>query len=290
MRYSGLAIGDAVTLCREALVGTELTLRRAKTGELVMVDLPHLVVRALRRLRGPSPDYFWWSGRGKRVTSAKYWRGRLAEIAARAGVARFHPHRLRDTFAVALLTAGVSIEDVSSLLGHSSIQTTERHYAPWDRRRRDRLTRVVRAANRLDPLLAELDPLSGEGEGAETERGRSLEGARQQDRPVSDLVISAVNALTRIAGPAGSAVPRISAGFARGQADPPGRLAAPLAPGRGCAHTIQVQSSPVLRSPNNIDVSLIPDDTNPPLISVKELSRPWLAAHCRTRIDAVART
>ena len=166
MRYSGLAIGDAVTLGREALVGTELTLRRAKTGELVMVDLPHLVVRAVRRLRGASPDFFWWSGRGKRVTSAKYWRARLGAIAARAGVAGFHPHRLRDTFAVALLTAGVSIEDVSALLGHSSIQTTEKHYAPWDRRRRDRLTRVVRAANRLDPLLTEMDSLNSDGGGA----------------------------------------------------------------------------------------------------------------------------
>ena len=163
MRYSGLAIGDAVTLSREAVVGTELTLRRAKSGELVMVDLPHLVVRAILPLRGANPDFFWWSGRGKRVTSAKYWRSRLGGVASRAGVAGFHPHRLRDTFAVALLTAGVSIEDVSSLLGHSSIQTTERHYAPWDRRRRDRLTRVVRAANRLDPFLAEMNPLGGGG-------------------------------------------------------------------------------------------------------------------------------
>ena len=166
MRYSGLAIGDAVTLSREAVIGTELTLRRAKTGELVMVDLPHIVVRAILSLRGPNPDYFWWSGRGQRVTSAKRWRTRLGDVAARAGIEGFHPHRLRDTFAVSLLTAGVSIEDVSSLLGHSSIQTTERHYAPWDRRRRDRLAQVVRAANRLDPLLAELDPVQG-GRGPE---------------------------------------------------------------------------------------------------------------------------
>ncbi len=74
-------------------------------------------------------------------------------------MAGFRPHRLRDTFAVALLTAGVAMEDVSALLGHSSIRTTERHYAPWDRRRRDRLAQVVRAANRLDPLLVEMDPL-----------------------------------------------------------------------------------------------------------------------------------
>ena len=164
-------------MAREAVVGTELTLRRAKSGELVMVDLPQLVVRAIRRLRGPHPDFFWWSGRGKRVTSAKYWRERLRGVAERAGVAGFHPHRLRDTFAVALLTAGVAIEDVSALLGHSSIQTTERHYAPWDRRRRDRLTRVVRAANRLDPLLAEMDPLSSsEGTPGEQARESADEG------------------------------------------------------------------------------------------------------------------
>ena len=164
MRYSGLAIGDAVTLCREALVGTELTLRRAKSGELVMVDLPHLVVRAVNRLRGPSPDHFWWSGKGRPVSSAKYWRARLRSVAARAGIEEFRPHRLRDTFAVALLTAGVSMEDLSALLGHSSIRTTERHYAPWDRRRRNRLAEIVRAANRLDPLLAEMDPM-GSGAG-----------------------------------------------------------------------------------------------------------------------------
>ncbi len=87
MRYSGLAIGDAVTLSREAVVGTELTLRRAKTGELVMVDLPHMVIRAILPIRGPNPDFFWWSGRGKRVTSAKYWRARRGRGGSPAPVA-----------------------------------------------------------------------------------------------------------------------------------------------------------------------------------------------------------
>ena len=71
MRYSGLGIGDAVTLSREAVIGTELTLRRAKSGELVTIDLPHAVVGAMVSVRGPNPDYFWWSGRGKPVTAAK---------------------------------------------------------------------------------------------------------------------------------------------------------------------------------------------------------------------------
>ena len=61
MRYSGLAIGDAVTLRRESVAGNELTLRRAKSGELVTVDLPEAVVRAKVSIRGPNLDYFWWS-------------------------------------------------------------------------------------------------------------------------------------------------------------------------------------------------------------------------------------
>ena len=156
MRYSGLAIGDAATLRRDALSGAELTLRRAKSGELVIVSLPQAVVSALRSIASQNPDYFWWSGRGKPVTTAKYWRARLGMIAKRAGVAKFRPHRLRDTFAVSLLAKDVLFQDVSALLGHSSIQTTERYYAPWDRRRRERLRRVVERSNRSDPLLAEL--------------------------------------------------------------------------------------------------------------------------------------
>ena len=87
---------------------------------------------------------------------SNYWRQRLARIAEKAGVQDFRTHRLRDTFAVELLLADVSIEDVSVLLGHSSVQTTERYYAPWDRSRRDRLARIVRDAHKRDPLLAEL--------------------------------------------------------------------------------------------------------------------------------------
>ena len=41
-------------------------------------------------------------------------------------------HRPQYTFAVELLAAGVSMEDASVLLGHSSIRTTKRFYAPWD--------------------------------------------------------------------------------------------------------------------------------------------------------------
>ena len=54
-----------------------------------------------------------------------------------------HPHRFRDTFAVRLLQAGVPLQDVSILLGHTSIKVTEKHYAPWVKERQIRLEELV---------------------------------------------------------------------------------------------------------------------------------------------------
>lgn len=159
MRYSGLAILDAATLHKDALTDTgEVVTRRAKSGELVTVALPDQALAALEAASEPGRRHYFWSGRSKPVTAAKLWRSRLAAVAAEAGVEGFHPHRLRDTFAVELLLAGVLIQDVSTLLGHSSVATTERHYAPWNLARRARLAAVVRKAHQQDPILLEFTP------------------------------------------------------------------------------------------------------------------------------------
>ena len=58
MRYSGLAIRDATTLPRQALEGDELTLRRAKSGELVVCSLPRAVVDALDDIAVQGKRYY----------------------------------------------------------------------------------------------------------------------------------------------------------------------------------------------------------------------------------------
>ncbi len=46
---------------------------------------------------------------------------------------------------VGLLEKGVDLKTVSMLLGHTSIKTTEKHYAPWVRSRQIALEAAVQA-------------------------------------------------------------------------------------------------------------------------------------------------
>jgi integrase/recombinase XerD len=56
-----------------------------------------------------------------------------------------HP-RFRDTFATALLAKGVSLENISILLGHDSIKATQKHYAPFVKSRQINLEIEVKKA------------------------------------------------------------------------------------------------------------------------------------------------
>ena len=61
----------------------------------------------------------------------------LALMFKEAGIPDGHGHGLRDIFEVGLLQAGVPMERVSVLLGHSSNKVTEKHYSPWVRARQE---------------------------------------------------------------------------------------------------------------------------------------------------------
>ena len=76
----------------------------------------------------------------------------MAQIFEDAKVEHGHSHRFRDTFATTLLQAGVSIQDVSVLLGHRSVKITEKHYAPWVKTRQDALDRVLEKVEFAEPL------------------------------------------------------------------------------------------------------------------------------------------
>lgn len=149
MRYAGLRISDAVNLSVSRITDDKLFLYTQKTGTPVYTVLPPFVVTALAATPRITRKLYFWSGHGELETATKDWQGRIRKLFDLAGVDKganfLVSHRFRDTFAVELLLAGVPLERVSILLGHSSVKVTERHYAPWIQKRQQQLEADLRS-------------------------------------------------------------------------------------------------------------------------------------------------
>lgn len=131
--YSGLRISDVIQLKTHRLGDDgRLLLRMEKTGHAVYVKLHQNAIDALKGLAtsvvGP---YFFWDDTMKLSSAINQAREFVGDLGLSAGVPDVRPHRFRDTFAVNLLLAGVDIRTVQLLLGHTSLRTTEQHYAPY---------------------------------------------------------------------------------------------------------------------------------------------------------------
>ena len=93
-----------------------------------------------------------WKGDVKSCAENKIertdWQRSLAKVFKLAGI-EGRAHRFRDTFSVNLLKAGVPLETVSVLLGHSSIRVTEQHYSPRVKSRKTKLKESIEKAWKL---------------------------------------------------------------------------------------------------------------------------------------------
>jgi integrase/recombinase XerD len=150
MRYTGLSIQDVVTLERSELQKDgnvyRVTTSRTKTGTHVSVPIPPPIadeVLGAMKLNASEKYIFWNTGNGTPQTAVTHWQHDLRQAFRAAGMPNGHPHQLRDTFAVGLLEKGIPLEEVSKLLAHTSIKTTEKHYAPWVAARQARLDALV---------------------------------------------------------------------------------------------------------------------------------------------------
>jgi integrase len=74
---------------------------------------------------------------------------RMIALGRRAEVLDAHPHRFRDSFAVDLLSRGASPYDVAKLLG-DTVDTVEKHYAPFVRELRERARRILESGEGLE--------------------------------------------------------------------------------------------------------------------------------------------
>src|ERR1035438_9422294 len=145
MRYSGIRISDAVMFRREQLKDGKLFLQQEKTKHLVWVPLPKHVINAVLAC-DKGNEYFFYGQIGKPKSAITEWQQRLKLVYEMAGIPDGYSHRLRDTFSVDLLSRGVSLETVSRLLGHTSIKTTQKHYAPFVKSSQDALEAAVKLA------------------------------------------------------------------------------------------------------------------------------------------------
>jgi integrase len=77
-------------------------------------------------------------------------------IGPKAGVLNCRPHRFRDTFAVRLIMAGMSLTNVSKALNHSNSKITEEYYLCWfEARTKDFVSEFHGIISTLHPAVLE---------------------------------------------------------------------------------------------------------------------------------------
>ena len=114
--YTGARSGEIRRLSRENALDGSIVVS-GKTGKRMV----KLNTQAQRIVHCQEP---LWS------YSKNYVSHRFKREVRRLGIKNARFHDLRRTFGLNLIKQGMSIYKVSKLLGHSSVRTTEQHYAP----------------------------------------------------------------------------------------------------------------------------------------------------------------
>ncbi len=134
---TGLRWGEACRLRREDLTGNWLVVANTKSGRLRRLPLPVAIAAELRA----RPD--------RAVPFAAGSPGSFARVVRRrSGIADFHPHRCRHTFAMRWLAAGGSLAVLQELLGHRELSTTMRYARVSEALVEREAARVVRRLRR----------------------------------------------------------------------------------------------------------------------------------------------
>lgn len=143
MRYTGLRISDCGLLKTSRLHGQSIFLYARKNGALVYCPLLPWVANVLRTVAIKDGGYIFCTGSTRLESVVEFWSKRLNQVFKAAGIKSGTSHRFRHTFAVDLLQNGADIKNVSMLLGHESVLTTEKHYSAWIQSRQDALNADV---------------------------------------------------------------------------------------------------------------------------------------------------
>jgi integrase len=148
LRWTGMRGSDVVGLQWgeidwEAREINRLTLKRRKRVLLPIHQELFFALEVERDRRHPLPQerVLVNPATGTPLTRPRLYE-RMLSLGRHAGVLHAHPHRFRDTFAVDMLARGGSPYDVAKLLG-DTVDTIERHYAPFVKELRERTRRIM---------------------------------------------------------------------------------------------------------------------------------------------------
>jgi integrase len=157
LRWTGFRGSDAVGLRWEEIDWdtreiNRLTLKRRKRVLLPIHQELFFALELEFARRNPRPEerVLQNSSTRKPFTRPRLYERMLA-LGRSAGVLDAHPHRFRDTFAVDLLARGASPYDVAKLLG-DTVETIEKHYAPFVRELRERARRIMETGEGLERI------------------------------------------------------------------------------------------------------------------------------------------
>lgn len=147
----GLRLSDLIRLGTRDIQGDLLTgpegtgflTRKAKTRVILPVESETL--RRLQELPTDELGRWFWNGSKNPQRAMERWSQKIVYLLRAAGI-KGHAHQFRHTFAVSWLDRGFSLMDVSKMLGHKSIQTTERYYAKFTRTQAEIIEAKMRAA------------------------------------------------------------------------------------------------------------------------------------------------
>jgi len=170
-RATGLRIGELVDLeldCVHEVPGQgawlKVPLGKLATERMVPLDDQTLAIvdrivaarspgRPLPHPRDGRLVEFLLTHHGRRLTDYAL-RGTLQRAAQAAGIGPVTPHQLRHTYATALINAGVSLQALMALLGHSSAAMSLRYGRLFDATvRADYERALTLAKERLGPVL-----------------------------------------------------------------------------------------------------------------------------------------
>jgi integrase len=157
LRWTGLRGSDAVGLTWSEVdfQGREIERVTQKRSKRVVVPIHTELLFALeaeseRRKPNPWERVLLNPATGKPFTRSRLYH-RFIALGRRAGVANANPHRFRDSLAVEMLYRGATPYDVAKVLG-DTIQTVERHYAPFVPELRERVRRIMESGPEAENL------------------------------------------------------------------------------------------------------------------------------------------